>query len=295
MVTAGNGPWWLTTSGASALSTRDQAAERHLRAVAARHEHVCQVGGVALEARVDLEHDAILVALGVDGRDLPLREGVVEGAVDVLDAHAEPGRHLPVDGDVGLQPALLAVAGDVDDAGHLAQPLDDLRQPGIERIELGAPEGQLVLGAALARADADVLRGVHEHVDALHAGKRPAQAVDDALGGEAVALGERLEADEHAALVDRGVEARGADRGADGGHGGIGQHDVERLALQLQHGVVGDVGGGPRRAEDQAGVVLGEVALGRLDVEVDRHGDGGEHDDAHQQRGDAATALSVRM
>ena len=34
MVTAGNGPWWLTTSGASVLLDADQAVERHLRAVA---------------------------------------------------------------------------------------------------------------------------------------------------------------------------------------------------------------------------------------------------------------------
>ena len=136
---------------------------------------------------------------------------------------------------------------------------------------------------ALARADADVLRGGHEHADALDARQLPAQAVDDALGGEAAALGQRLQADEHASLVDGGIEAGRADRGADAGDRGIGQHDIERLALQLQHRIVGDVGRRLGGAEDQPGVVLREVALGRLDVEIDRHGDGGQHDDAHQQ------------
>src|SRR3954471_5778098 len=37
-----------------------------------------QVGWIALEFRVDLQHHHVLVALGVDDRDLPLRERVVE-------------------------------------------------------------------------------------------------------------------------------------------------------------------------------------------------------------------------
>ena len=183
MVTAGNGPWWLTTSGASALSTLIQAGERHLRAVAAGHEDAREVGGIALEARVDLEHDAILVALGVDGRDLPLGEGIVEGVVDVLDAHAEPrGGRLPVDGDVGLQPALLAVAGDVDEAGHLAQRSTHLGHPGVERIESPGSRSVSWYSARPWRAPTRMsCDGVMNTLMPSTAGKRPAQAVDDAL------------------------------------------------------------------------------------------------------------------
>ena len=60
-------------------------------------------------------------------------KALFERVVDVLDAHAEPRRRLPVDRDVGLQAALLAVRGDVDEPGDLAQPLHDLRHPGVER------------------------------------------------------------------------------------------------------------------------------------------------------------------
>ena len=90
MVTAGNWPWWLTTSGCKPRSILVTAGERHLRAVGAGHVDAGEVGRVALVLRIDLEDDAILVALGVERRDLPLREGVVERVVDVLDAHAEP-------------------------------------------------------------------------------------------------------------------------------------------------------------------------------------------------------------
>ena len=63
---------------------------------------------------------------------------------------------------------------------------------------------------------------------------------------------------------------RAADRGADVRHRRVGQHDVERLRLQLRHRLEGDVGGGLGRAHDEAGVVLGEHALGDLHVEVHR-------------------------
>ena len=56
--------------------------------------------------------------------------------------------------------------------------------------------------------------------------------------------------------------------------------------LQLGHRLEGDVGDGPGGAEDQAGVVLREIALGRLDVEVHGGGDRGQHDE-HGEQADA--------
>jgi hypothetical protein len=37
-----------------------------------------EVRGVALQLRIDLEDDLVLVALGVDSGNLPLREGLVQ-------------------------------------------------------------------------------------------------------------------------------------------------------------------------------------------------------------------------
>jgi hypothetical protein len=70
---------------------------------------VIDIGGVALMLRVNLQDDAILVALGEDGRDLALGERIVERVVDVLDLDAEPRRGDAVDHHIGLQSALLAV------------------------------------------------------------------------------------------------------------------------------------------------------------------------------------------
>ncbi len=43
--------------------------------------------------------------------------------------HAEPRRRRAVDGDIGLQAALLAVGGDVGDAGDLLHPVQHLAAP----------------------------------------------------------------------------------------------------------------------------------------------------------------------
>ena len=117
---------------------RDAAGEpgdrrqRHLRIAVARHVEVGEIGRVALVFVVDLQDHAVLVALAVDGGNLPLRERVVERVVDVLDAHAEARRHVAVDLDIGLQPALFAVGGDVDDAGQVLHLVHDLRHPGLQ-------------------------------------------------------------------------------------------------------------------------------------------------------------------
>ena len=61
-------------------------------------------------------------------------------------------------------------------------------------------------------------------------------------------------------------------------HRRVGKHEVQRLHLQLEHGLEGDVGRGFGRSHDEAGVVLREHAFGDLHVEVRRH------DDDAQQR-----------
>ena len=232
--------------------------------------------------RIDLEDHAILVALRVDRRHLALRIGVGERRIDVLDAHAEARGGRPVDLDVELEAALLAVGRDVHHARHVLHVLDRTRHPFQQLVEVGAPQRELVLRAAPAAADAHVLRRKHPHLDARDAREFRPQPVDHPRGRHIVALGQRLQADEHAALVDRGAPRRAADRGADARDRRIGQDDVERLELHVDHRLVGDVRRGARRGEDQPGVVLREKALRRLDVEVDGERDGRRHHHQHQ-------------
>src|SRR5207342_2915626 len=51
--------------------------ERDLGVVGPADIDAVEIGRVALILRIDLEDDAVLVALGVEGRDLPLRVGVL--------------------------------------------------------------------------------------------------------------------------------------------------------------------------------------------------------------------------
>lgn len=110
----------------SGRSHRDRR-QRHLGPVGGGGVEPLERGRVGREARLDLVDDAVLVAPGVDDGDLALGEGAVERGADIFDADAEAGRRLAVDGHVDLEPGLLAVGADVDDAGHRAQPLQHLR------------------------------------------------------------------------------------------------------------------------------------------------------------------------
>ena len=72
--------------------------------------------GRALEPGLNLEDDVVLVQLREHGRNLPLRERVVQRVVDVLRGNAEPGGGVAVDDELGLQAVDLLVAGDVASA-----------------------------------------------------------------------------------------------------------------------------------------------------------------------------------
>jgi hypothetical protein len=74
---------------------------------------LAQGGRIALVLGRGLEHDAILVGLGVDGRNLPLTEGVVEGVVDGLHGDAEAPGRLPVDAHHDAQAAVLSFRDDL--------------------------------------------------------------------------------------------------------------------------------------------------------------------------------------
>ena len=62
-----------------------------------------QPRGIAAVLRLRLEHHAILVRLGVDGRNLPLAEGVVERVAHRLHGDAEAPGHLAIDFDARTQ------------------------------------------------------------------------------------------------------------------------------------------------------------------------------------------------
>src|SRR4029450_5378187 len=81
-----------------------------------RGEDMFEAGRIVLEFRIDLQHHHVLIALGIDDRDLPLRKRVVQRIVDILDPNAETRSLLPVDLECQLQPAGITVARNVGNA-----------------------------------------------------------------------------------------------------------------------------------------------------------------------------------
>ena len=100
----------------------------------------------------------------------------------------------------------------------------------------------------------------------------------DDLVGRGVAFALRLQRDEHAALVERRGRTARPDLIADRGDRRVLQHDVGDRFDALGHVDEGDVLPGLGDAENEAGVLLREEALGNDDVEHAGDDDGREHD-----------------
>ena len=109
--------------------------------------------------RLRLQDDAVLVGLAVDGRDLPLAEGVVERVGHALHGDAEPAGLLAVDLDVDAQAAFLRLGGDLAQRRHRrAVCATSLSAHSSTSSAIGADQRVLVLRAAHAGRDLDVLR-----------------------------------------------------------------------------------------------------------------------------------------
>ena len=155
-----------------------------------------------------LQHHGVGVGLGVVLRHLALAEGVVEGGIDHLGQNAEARRLIAIDADGKLRRAVLQVARGVGKLGQRLKLGENLRRPVIELGEIGVLERVLILAAADAAADGDVLRGLEHEAHALHLGELRAQPIDDVRRrGDALIAG--LERDEEASGVG-GLRAAGA-------------------------------------------------------------------------------------
>ncbi len=140
---------------------------------------------LALQIRQDLHDHVVGVELGEILRDLPLPEGVVERVVDLLRREAEAGGLVAVDGQRQGRAARLLVGRHVAQLRQGPELVEDLRRPVVQLVEVGVLQGVLVLGARLASADIDVLRGLQEQARALDLGELRPQPGDDLLAAEA--------------------------------------------------------------------------------------------------------------
>ena len=144
-----------------AMLDAGDVGERNLLAIGGGDEHLAERLRTDLEARRHFEHDAILVGLGVDRRDQPLAERIVERIVDGRDPDAEAAGGVAIDVEEGLEAAVLQIAGDVGQVGRLLQPLDQLRHPLAETARVRILQRELELGAAHAVLDREVLHRLH--------------------------------------------------------------------------------------------------------------------------------------
>ena len=145
-----------------------------------------------------------MVGRGIDRRDLALAEGVIKRLIDQRGRYAEPVGGVAVDIDSHGRGRVLLVRGDVLQLRQFAHLGFEDRRPVIEFSVVGVGQRVLVLCAAEAAADRDVLRHLHEEFCALDPGHFLAQALDDLISGIAALL-ERLQGEKDAGGVLGGV------------------------------------------------------------------------------------------
>ena len=125
-----------------------KGAERHHLAGAGLDVNLVQGLRRELVLGLHLEHDAVLIELGEDGRDLALPEGVVERVVNGLGEHVQARRSLAVHLDADLEAAGLLVGGDIHQLGPVAEHVQQLGRPFRQFPHIGVGQSVLVLGAA---------------------------------------------------------------------------------------------------------------------------------------------------
>ena len=212
MVATGNWLLWLMVSGAAAVRIVAIAVSGTSAPLLVATIDVLDRLRAAPELRRHLEHHPVLVRLREDGRDQPLAEGVVERGVDRRRRHAEPPGGVAVDLDECLQALHQVVAGHVGELRQRLHPLDHLRHPLVQALRVRRLERVLVLRARDPVLDGQVLHR-------LQVQPRPGTFSSDACsrrmisGARASRSRERLELDQHAAGVGRGVLAVDADEG----------------------------------------------------------------------------------
>ena len=167
--------------------------------------------------------------------------------------------------------------------GMLLHLVEEERRPMGKLGRIGVGQGVLILRLGQARADGDVLCGLHVERDALDPGELRPQPVDDLVGaGVALACaGFRAMNTRPWLSVAVGPPGPICSRPRDRG---ILQQDIDQRLLALGHRRERDILCGLGDADDLAGVLLREEALGNDDVEVAGQRNRAQH---HHQRDEA--------
>ena len=221
-------------------------------------------------ARRDLHDDVILVERVVDGRNLPLAEGVVEGVVDGADGETEPHRRVTVDREVGLKAAELLIGVDVLDDVAPHQRLGQLGRPGVELRRVVGEQRILIGRVALPPASPQIGDREHEEPRARDLRQLGAQSRDDLVGGH-LAFGIGLQRCVEEAPICSPPPGKADDTGDSRV---VLHHGLQLRELGL-HRLKGDALIALNRADDETGVLnrkqaVGHVVAKHVVVEPDR-------------------------
>src|SRR6266481_9598282 len=104
-----------------------EGGERDLLPVGRLYVDVAQVAGIGLKLRPYLQHHVILVELREDGRDLALSKSVIERVINGLRQNAKTRGRIAINHQIGLQAAVLLVAGYITQLRQSAQPRHNSR------------------------------------------------------------------------------------------------------------------------------------------------------------------------
>ena len=124
----------------------------------------------------------VLVLRAVDGRDLPLAEGVIKRVVDRVQGKAEAHRGVAVDDHVGLQAALLLIGIDVLEDVAFHQRRGQLRRPLVQFRRVVGEQRVLIGSIALPAAGPQIGHRDHEEARARHLGELAAKPRHDPVG-----------------------------------------------------------------------------------------------------------------
>ena len=258
-----------------------EGRQRHALAVGDDVQPIQRLGALGVLGR-DLHHDAVLVERVVDGRHLSLTERVVERLRHRGHLHTQSARLVTVH----VQRDLLARDQVVVHPSQFRQRRQCFlhaigpypQQPGVvgqQHVLVSAAAAS----AAPAAAEADVLVDEQPHPRARHVRQVAVDALHDLLRAD-LALAQRLETHEGLRVVDPAAAADEARHALDRR---VFQHRTTEFPNLRLHHLERQAVVAADEAAQLAGVLVGQEALGRRDVErdVERHH---AQQEAHHQR-----------
>src|SRR5581483_10137197 len=140
--------------------------------------------GALLIPGIELEDDAVLGPLAVDGRDELLPEAVRQRLRDGRRREADGRRLVAIDRHVDAGALQLHVVRHVLYFGPLRDGLFELRRPGVELVVAEALDGEVVGAVPLEAADLERRRDVDERAEAGEPAERAAELLRDLLGAD---------------------------------------------------------------------------------------------------------------